>query len=168
MVLQRYSPPAVLVNDKGDILYISGRTGKYLEPAAGKANWNIFAMAREGLRYELTGAFQKALRQKERVTLHGLKVGTNGGEQFVDVTVQRLEEPGPLQGLVMIVFTDVAAPVAAKAAVRAPEDSRPQRAAGGTGAGTPAGPRRGADHPRRDADLAGGTPVRQRGTAIHQ
>ena len=44
----------MLVNDKGDILYISGRTGKYLEPAAGKANWNIFAMAREGLRYELT------------------------------------------------------------------------------------------------------------------
>jgi hypothetical protein len=43
-----YAPPAVLVNDKGDILYVSGRTGKYLEPAAGKANWNIFAMAREG------------------------------------------------------------------------------------------------------------------------
>ena len=56
----------MLVNDKGDILYISGRTGKYLEPAAGKANWNIFAMAREGLRYELADAFQKALRQKER------------------------------------------------------------------------------------------------------
>ena len=67
MVLQRYSPPAVLVNDKGDILYISGQTGKYLEPAAGKANWNIFAMAREGLRYELAGAFQKALRQKGTV-----------------------------------------------------------------------------------------------------
>ena len=121
LVLQRYSPPAVLVNDKGDIFYISGRTGKYLEPAAGKANWNIFAMAREGLRYELSGAFQKALRQKDSVTLHGLKVGTNGGEQCVDVTVQRLEEPGPLQGLVMIVFTDVAAPVAAKAAVRPPK-----------------------------------------------
>ncbi len=53
----------MLVNDKGNILYVSGRTGKYLEPAAGKANWNIFAMAREGLRYELTNAFQKALRQ---------------------------------------------------------------------------------------------------------
>ena len=53
-------------NDKGDIFYISGRTGKYLEPAAGKANWNIFVMARESLRYELSSAFQKALRQKEK------------------------------------------------------------------------------------------------------
>ena len=65
LLLQRYSPAAVLVNEKGDILYISGQTGKYLEPAAGKANWNIFAMAREGLRYELSGAFKKAIRQKD-------------------------------------------------------------------------------------------------------
>ena len=38
LLLQKYSPAAVLVNNKGDILYISGRTGKYLEPAAGKVN----------------------------------------------------------------------------------------------------------------------------------
>ena len=114
LILKRYAPPAVLVNDKGDILYVSGRTGKYLEPAAGKANWNLFAMAREGLRYELTGAFQKAIRQKDIVTLRGLKVGTNGGAQSVDVTVQTLDEPEPLRGLVMIVFTDVAAPVETK------------------------------------------------------
>jgi len=122
LVLQRYAPPAVLTNDKGDIFYVSGRTGKYLEPAAGKANWNLFAMTREGLRYELSGAFQKALQQKESVALHGLKVvGANGGRQCVDVTVQRLDEPGALQGLVMIVFTDVAAPVAAKVEGRPPK-----------------------------------------------
>jgi chemotaxis methyl-accepting protein methylase len=121
LVLQRYAPPAVLVNDKGDIFYVSGRTGQYLEPAAGKANWNIFVMAREGLRYELSGAFQKALRQDGRVALHGLKVGIDGGEQYVDVTVQRLEEPGPLQGLVMIVFTNVAAPVPAQPPLRTPK-----------------------------------------------
>ena len=52
-LLERYSPAAVLTNDQGDILYVSGRTGKYLEPAAGKANWNLHAMAREGLRRPL-------------------------------------------------------------------------------------------------------------------
>jgi two-component system CheB/CheR fusion protein len=110
LVLQRYAPPAVLTNDLGDIFYVSGRTGKYLEPAAGKANWNLFAMAREGLRYELGRAFAEALRQKEIVALHGLKVGTDGGMQHVDVTIQRLTEPESLRGLVMIVFTDVVAP----------------------------------------------------------
>src|SRR5512146_2527172 len=84
LLLQRFSPPALLVNDRGAILYISGRTGKYLEPAAGKANWNIFAMAREGLRFDLGNAFQKAARQKEAVTVNGARVGTNGGMQNVD------------------------------------------------------------------------------------
>jgi two-component system CheB/CheR fusion protein len=130
LVLRSYAPPAVLTNDAGDIFYVSGRTGKYLEPAAGKANWNIFAMAREGLRYELTNAFKEALRKKEGVTLHGLKVGTNGGTQSVDVTVRRLDESGPLQGLLMIVFTDVAAPVTAKAAGRPTKpDARSPRVA---------------------------------------
>jgi two-component system CheB/CheR fusion protein len=119
LVLEHYSSPAVLVNDKGDILYVSGRTGKYLEPAAGKANWNIFAMVREGLRYELTNAFQKVLRQKGTVVLKRLRIETNGEEHYVNLKVQRLEEPEPLRGSVMIVFADAAAPPETKAPGRA-------------------------------------------------
>ncbi len=110
LILTRYAPPSVLVNDRGDILYISGRTGKYLEPAAGKANWNLFVMARGSLRYELSTAFRTALGQRESVVLRGLRLGTEAGIQHLDVTLQRLEEMGPLHGLVMIVFDDVAAP----------------------------------------------------------
>ena len=125
LLLQRFSPAAVLTNDKGDILYISGRTGKYLEPAAGKANWNIFAMAREGLRYELNNAWQKALRQKTAACLKGVKVGTNGGVQAVDITVQPISEPAALQGMVMIVFTEVATPPETKAAGTKPHGLLP-------------------------------------------
>jgi two-component system CheB/CheR fusion protein len=107
LLLQRYSPPAVLVNDKGDILYISGRTGRYLEPAAGKANWNIFAMAREGLRYDLAGAFQKAVRTQEDVSLRGIEVKTDSRVTAVDLTVHFISEPLALRGMVMIVFTEV-------------------------------------------------------------
>ena len=107
LLLQKFSPPAVLVNDKGDILYISGKTGKYLEPAAGKANWNIFAMAREGLRFDLGSAFQKAIRQKGTVIAKGLTIGENGGTHTVDITVKSIQEPEPLRGMVMIVFTDL-------------------------------------------------------------
>ena len=118
LLLQHFSPPAVLVSDKGDILYLSGRTGKYLEPAAGKANWNIFVMAREGLRFDLGNAFRKALRQKGAITAKDLKVESNGGRQTVDITVQAIEEPEALRGMVMIVFTDVATPPEKKAPSR--------------------------------------------------
>ena len=109
LLLQTYSPAAVLTNDKGDILYISGHTGKYLEPAAGKANWNVFAMARKGLRYELTATFKKVLQKKETVTIKNIVVGTNGGKQGLNVTIQPISGSTVLDGLVMIVFTDVAA-----------------------------------------------------------
>ncbi|MDO9079166.1 MAG: CheR family methyltransferase, partial [Desulfuromonadales bacterium] len=110
LLLQHFSPPAVLVSDKGDILYINGKTGKYLEPAAGKANWNIFAMAREGIRFELGSAFQKALRQREAVTVKNLPIGTEVNPRSVDITVQAIEEPAALRGMVMIIFTDVDTP----------------------------------------------------------
>ena len=118
LVLEHYAPPAVLVTDKGDILYVSGRTGKYLEPAAGKANWNIFVMAREGLRHELTNAFQKCLRGAGVVVLEGLRIATNGREHFVNITVRRVEQPEPLRGSLMIVFADVATPPETKASGR--------------------------------------------------
>jgi len=114
VLLQQFAPPAVLVNEAGDILYISGRTGKYLEPAAGKANWNVYAMAREGLRMELGSALHRAQRQKEPVFVTGLKVGTNGGTQLVSLTVHQLAAPGPLHGLIMVVFRDHAAPPASE------------------------------------------------------
>jgi two-component system CheB/CheR fusion protein len=114
LLLDRYSPVAVLTNEQGDILYVSGRTGKYLEPAAGKANWNIHAMAREGLRNQLGGAFQQALREprgprKIRVRLkHGESV------QVVDVTIEPVRESQAMRGMVMIVFADVDVPPADK------------------------------------------------------
>ena len=106
LILERYTPAAVLVSDKGDILYTRGRTGKYLEPAAGKANWNIFAMAREGMHYKLHKTFQKAVRQNITVTLKNVIVDTGAGKQAVDVTVQPLKEPEALRRLVMIAFTN--------------------------------------------------------------
>jgi two-component system CheB/CheR fusion protein len=107
LLLQQFSPPGVLVNEKGDIIYISGRTGKYLEPAVGKANLNIFAMLREGLRNEFPAAFRKVVLKKEAVVLHNIKVGTNGGTQNINVTIKWIDKPEPLSGMIMIIFNDL-------------------------------------------------------------
>jgi chemotaxis methyl-accepting protein methylase/PAS domain-containing protein len=111
LIQQTWAPAAVLVNGEGDIVYISGRTGKYLEPAAGKTNMNIHAMAREGLREALTGVIRKALKDPQPVLLNGLKVGTNGGTQIVNVVVQAIDKPEALRGRVIIVFKDVPTPL---------------------------------------------------------
>lgn len=107
LLLQHFSPPAVLVTETGDIIYISGRTGKYLEPAVGKANLNIFAMLRDGLRNEFPTAFRKVLLTKGKEVLHHIKIGTNGSTQTLDVSIQWIDKPESLRGMIMIVFADV-------------------------------------------------------------
>ena len=107
LLLQKFSPSSVLVTDKGDILYITGSTGKYLEPAAGKANMNIFAMAREGLRNELPTVFRKAMKNFDKVVLRGIKMEADHTTHFVDVTIQQVEKPLTLKGKILVIFSDV-------------------------------------------------------------
>ncbi|MEP6872992.1 MAG: chemotaxis protein CheB, partial [Burkholderiales bacterium] len=106
LLLQRYSPPAVLVNREGDVLYVSGKTGRYLEPAAGKANWNVFAMARDGLSRPLGAAFKEAVREQRSVTAETSILDPDLGALKVHVTVDPITSPAPLVGMLMIVFND--------------------------------------------------------------
>lgn len=110
IILQTIAPPVVLINDQGDILYLTRQTGKYLEPPVGKANMNIYAMAREGMRGELGIAIRRAKTEKRKITIEGLKITTNGAEQTINLTVTPLDEPDVMRGLMMVLFEDVAAP----------------------------------------------------------
>ncbi|MGA2407207.1 MAG: chemotaxis protein CheB [Bacteroidales bacterium] len=107
LILQYFSPAGVLVNENGDIIYISGHTGKYLEPAVGKANMNIFAMLREGLHNEFPPAFRKAITKKEPVILRNLKIGTNGKTQTLNIKIQWIDQPELLKSMVMVIFSDL-------------------------------------------------------------
>lgn len=110
LLLNHYSLPAVLVNSDGDILYIHGRTGKYLEPATGKANLNIYAMCREGLRHDLANALIKAQRQTEAVFCPGLTISSTDKNQMINLTVQAITQPEALSGMLIILFADVVMP----------------------------------------------------------
>lgn len=126
-LLRAYSPPAVVINQKGEILYVNGRTGKYLEPAPGLSGMNIFDMAREELNFELSGAVHRAYQQHEDVVVDNVKVKTDTGHQLLRLTVKPFEEPESLAGLVLVVFEDQPTPQkvrVTKAGPAAPANSR--------------------------------------------
>jgi two-component system, chemotaxis family, CheB/CheR fusion protein len=109
-ILQNYSPASVIVNEKGDIIYIAGRTGKYLEPVAGKANWNIHAMAHEGFRHELPGAFRLAEKSPDPVFIRNSKTGTRDNVRYADIKIEHIKTRNALNGLIIVSFTDVQGP----------------------------------------------------------
>ena len=112
-LLQQYAPPGAVVNERGDIFYLHGRTGKYLEPAPGEAGMNILKMAREGLRPDLTTALHKAEALKAAVRHPGLRIKTNGDFTIVDLTVQPVPaspDSDVAAKLFLVVFEDAPAP----------------------------------------------------------
>ncbi|GLH70362.1 chemotaxis protein CheR [Geothrix rubra] len=86
-LLRQAVPAGALVNGRGDILYLHGRTGQYLELPPGEPGiHNILKMAREGLRRELTTALHQAVGSNAVVRRQGLTIRTNGGHVRVNLT----------------------------------------------------------------------------------
>ena len=90
-LLQQVIAAGVLVDSHGDILYLHGRSGLYLEPAQGEAGTNnILKMAREGLRPALSTALHQARTSGTSVRSHNLNVKTNGHFSQVNLCVSPL------------------------------------------------------------------------------
>ena len=109
-LLDIYAPPSVIINDSGEIFYIHGRMGKYLEPAPGKARLNLYDMAREGIKFELRSAIKNAIFNKKDVFLEGLRVKTNGDYNKVNTTIKFIKEPEVMRNLLVVSFEDVGKP----------------------------------------------------------
>ena len=87
-LLRQVAPTGALVNGKGEVLYLHGRTGMYLEPAPGEVGVNnILDMAREGLQLALTTALHQAVEKKEIARRSGLLVKNHSGFTAVNLTV---------------------------------------------------------------------------------
>ena len=108
-LLQQVVAAAALVRSHGDILYLHGRSGMFLEPAEGEAGVsNILKMAREGLRQELAVALRKAVETKETVKAPGLRVKTNSHFTAVNLTVRPVTDTSPSDEPLFLVIIEEA------------------------------------------------------------
>ncbi len=104
LLMERYAPPSVIIDNRGDIVHIHGRTGVYLEPASGQPRLNILAMAREGLRLPLSIAIRHAAMREDEEVQEEAQVKTNGDSVRVKVVVQQLVAPETVRGLLRVSF----------------------------------------------------------------
>jgi two-component system CheB/CheR fusion protein len=107
VLLENFAPPSVIVGERGDILYVHGQTGKFLEPSQGQPSMNVIDMAREGLKIQIRAALHRAAAKNGEVAMRSLQVRTNGGVQPTDVTVRPIRMSGVEQKLFIVVFEEV-------------------------------------------------------------
>lgn len=108
-VLLRQSelPACVVIDDKASIIYIHGRTGRFLEPAEGEATNNIFEMARPGLKTGLTNAFQKMTKERREVKVKNLKISNDGRSLSANLIVKPIPDlQTGRRGLMLVIFEE--------------------------------------------------------------
>jgi two-component system CheB/CheR fusion protein len=109
VLMQEHTPACVLVNQRGEILYYHGRTGKYLEPAPGQPSLQIGDMAREGLRFPILAALRRVNQEQREIRERKVRVRTNHEYQEIDLVVKRFDEP-PLQDCRLVIFEELPEP----------------------------------------------------------
>ena len=107
-ILSQYDPTGVLIDNKFEILHFVGQTEKFLVPPTGKPSFNILKMAREDLKYKLTAALNKAVREKKRIDCKGVRVKYNNTSNVVDISISPVTDKGLPPGLLLILFEEKA------------------------------------------------------------
>jgi two-component system, chemotaxis family, CheB/CheR fusion protein len=105
-LLNSHTPACVITDLKHNLLYVHGRTGKYLELRSGETNSNLILMAREGLKTHLATALHSAAVSQETVQQTGIQVKTNGGYQSINLTIKPFKDANNQPNLFMVLFDD--------------------------------------------------------------
>ncbi len=102
LLLDRFAPCSIVIDDRDTVIYLHGRSGLYLEPEQGQPRNNILEMAREGLRTALMMILREARERKDEAVLRNARVRTNGTTIAVDLTARPLTVPPSLRGLLLL------------------------------------------------------------------
>ena len=104
LLAQRFAPASVITNECGDIYYIHGKTGAYLEPVEGRPRNNILEMARNGLNMAVSLLLRQVITQECNSAQKLLKAHSQGTEKSILIEVERIQSPEALRGLYLFSF----------------------------------------------------------------
>ena len=108
LLMNKYVPSAVVINDQMRILQFRGKTGTYLEPAVGEASLHLLKMAREGLTLPLRTAVNEAIDKQAFVRKQDIRYKYNGGMKMVDIEVTPIQHPTVTEYCYLVVFREKA------------------------------------------------------------
>lgn len=86
-MLERFSPPGVLVDEKFNVIDFRGRTGPYLQVPPGEPETNLLRLVRASLEPALRQALSKAVNEQRTVRRDGLSVESDACVYEFDLEV---------------------------------------------------------------------------------
>ena len=123
LLLERYSPPCVVVNEKYEVVHVSTKACRFIEVPVGEPTRDILKMAREELRPALRAAIYKAFSEMAQIAFRGVKLVDGEEETAVNVLVEPLKA-GPWAEKLAMVILEPAATAAALTRPAEPDEDR--------------------------------------------
>ncbi len=111
VVLTKYVPPGVLVNDNLDILQFRGKTSPYLESPSGEPSHKLLRMACEGLFPTLHNAIEECRKQNITVRRRGMRIRKDEQMREVDIQVFPVTLSNSSEICFLILFEECKIPV---------------------------------------------------------
>ncbi len=90
MLLGKFAPPGVVINEHLDIVFFLGHAGRYLDPLVGSADLNLLSMARRELVGDLRIIIDAAMRNHEVAQRTHVLFGEEGEKRYCTIEVQPL------------------------------------------------------------------------------
>lgn len=107
VVLDRFMPPSVLINHRGEILHIQGKTGQYLEMSTGKPSGHVVDNAREELKSELSYAIRHTIKQRKEIIVPNIAMQPGSRGEYINLIVTPVEGHPEQPDLLSVVFQAV-------------------------------------------------------------
>ncbi|MFL5801626.1 MAG: chemotaxis protein CheB [Roseiflexaceae bacterium] len=104
ILIQRYCPPCVVINEQYEVVYFPTHMGPFLEPPMGEPTYDILRMAKGNLRPALQAAIHKALSDQAPIVYWGLQVTTADGVAVINLRVEPITSPSAAKRLAIVVF----------------------------------------------------------------
>ena len=115
VLLSRYAPAGIIINDDMEILHFRGDTAPYLKPPAGVPSFHLSKMVREGLLLRLREAIQKAHEKGVPVREGGVRIQQdNGPSREIQIEVVPLRSPSSEEQYFLVLFEDAPSSVPAQ------------------------------------------------------
>lgn len=105
LLLSKYTPASVIVNEQMDIVHINGSIAEFIELSTGKPTFNLLKMTREGLAFELRNTWHKAKETNALVKKEGIHIKNKGTISEITIEIQPLEDTSEPYFLVLFYKT---------------------------------------------------------------
>ncbi len=109
IVIKKYTPPGVVVNEAMDIVQYRGKTGPYLEQTSGKPSHNLMVLAVQGLAFELRNILFKAKQENTEVKKENIPVKING--DLRTISIEAIPLPNTIEPYYLVLFHDTSSKI---------------------------------------------------------